>query len=203
MSMTLAEDNLDTTPWYTQFWPWFLFGLPATVVVACVVTITLAVRSPLSLVNDDYYKEGLGINEDIAAREYASQLKIEALVNFANNRIQIDLNNEQTGQLEMALIHPTDARQDFSLQMDKIGNHRYEYLFETPMNKWPGQYRLRLTGTQTDALSADSSDAGVTRLGNPDWVLNAQLPATFFNNTSESAFNISSAPEILTDVKGR
>lgn len=37
----------DTTkpsaPWYKQFWPWFLISLPASVVVASMFTISIAV----------------------------------------------------------------------------------------------------------------------------------------------------------------
>ncbi len=29
------------TPWYKQFWPWFLIALPASVVVASLITVTL------------------------------------------------------------------------------------------------------------------------------------------------------------------
>ena len=34
----------DTLPWYRQFWPWLLIGLPAAVVIACVITISIALQ---------------------------------------------------------------------------------------------------------------------------------------------------------------
>ncbi|NND59665.1 MAG: hypothetical protein HKN49_05295 [Gammaproteobacteria bacterium] len=34
-----------TTPWYRQFWPWFVIALPATVVIASMITIWLAIEA--------------------------------------------------------------------------------------------------------------------------------------------------------------
>lgn len=60
--------------WYRQFWPWVLIALPATAVVASLVTAYLALRAPDGLVVDDYYKEGLAIN-----RRYERSLAAQAL----------------------------------------------------------------------------------------------------------------------------
>ncbi|MFM1891144.1 MAG: FixH, partial [Pseudomonadota bacterium] len=35
----------DTLPWYRQFWPWLLISLPASVVIASMVTIYIAVQT--------------------------------------------------------------------------------------------------------------------------------------------------------------
>ena len=42
--------DLDTKPWYRQFWPWFIIALPASAVVASLYTVSLAVRTTDSLV---------------------------------------------------------------------------------------------------------------------------------------------------------
>ena len=44
MSITAGK----TIPWYRQGWPWFLILLPATVVVACFITLYLARQGKLS-----------------------------------------------------------------------------------------------------------------------------------------------------------
>ena len=62
----IADDALDTLPWYRQFWPWVLISIPATTVVACMVMISLAVMSDDGLVSDNYYREGLAINDKLA-----------------------------------------------------------------------------------------------------------------------------------------
>ena len=42
--------DLDTKPWYRQFWPWFLICLPASAVIASLYTVSLAFRTTDSLV---------------------------------------------------------------------------------------------------------------------------------------------------------
>lgn len=49
-------------PWYKQFWPWFLIILPLTVVIWTVVTVIVFANNSVSLVTEDYYKKGKGIN---------------------------------------------------------------------------------------------------------------------------------------------
>ena len=53
-------------PWYKQFWPWFLIILPLTVVVWTIITVIIFSNNSVSLVTEDYYKKGKGINIDIS-----------------------------------------------------------------------------------------------------------------------------------------
>lgn len=36
--------SIITEPWYRQFWPWFIFGLPAVAVIACFITLAIAIK---------------------------------------------------------------------------------------------------------------------------------------------------------------
>lgn len=65
--MPTDSSETTTTPWYRQFWPWFVFGLPAVVVVASIATVYLAVSNPDPVVDGNYYKHGLTINETLDA----------------------------------------------------------------------------------------------------------------------------------------
>ena len=49
--------------WYTQFWPWFLILLPATVVIASFTTLYIAIQSPDKVVRGEYEKLGPVITE--------------------------------------------------------------------------------------------------------------------------------------------
>jgi hypothetical protein len=40
-------------PWYRQFWPWFIIALPASAVIASLITFYLAVSRPDHLVVED------------------------------------------------------------------------------------------------------------------------------------------------------
>ena len=50
------------TPWYKQFWPWFLITVPVLTVIMSGFLIHFATSGEDSLVIDDYYKEGKAIN---------------------------------------------------------------------------------------------------------------------------------------------
>ena len=45
--------NNPVTPWYRQFWPWFIIALPASAVVASFITLWLAISRPDYVVIDD------------------------------------------------------------------------------------------------------------------------------------------------------
>ena len=72
----------DTEPWYRQFWPWFIIALPATAVVAGLITLYIATVNRDTLVKDDYYKEGLALNQDLARSRRAADLGITADLSY-------------------------------------------------------------------------------------------------------------------------
>ena len=45
MPTQIPQRDIDTEPWYRQFWPWFLIAIPAAAVVGGIVTIILAVQT--------------------------------------------------------------------------------------------------------------------------------------------------------------
>ena len=49
-------------PWWKFGYVWLVFGGPAVVVVASVVTFYLAVTKPDQIVTEDYYRQGIEIN---------------------------------------------------------------------------------------------------------------------------------------------
>jgi hypothetical protein len=63
--MTELEQSLKSGPWYREPWPWILMAGPFTVIVAGLFTAWLAVTRADPLVVDNYYKEGLAINQVI------------------------------------------------------------------------------------------------------------------------------------------
>ncbi len=133
----------DTTPWYRQFWPWFLMALPATVVVAGIGTVILAVRTPLSLVEDDYYKEGLAINQNLSSRSYAQSLRLQADIRIWSGLLQVDINQPGTQQLGLQLIHATDSSLDREFTLGQLGERRFSVELENPLL---GRYHLNLQG---------------------------------------------------------
>ncbi len=118
----------DNQPWYQQFWPWFLIALPGSVVIACFYTVYLALHHPLSVVQDDYYKEGLAINQNLAADEQASRLGLQASITLlSTQQLQIQLTPMQENDaLILQLSHPVDASKDLQLDLIPQANGFYQ-----------------------------------------------------------------------------
>lgn len=158
----LRGEQPDTTPWYRQFWPWFLIALPATVVVAGISTLVIAIRHDDSLVVDDYYKQGLGINRVLAEDRAAERLGLgaEMHLDLVTGDVSVWLRGSEpalTEQLSLRLIHPTDAELDASLDLHYIGNGVYR-----------GQLPDRLQGRRYVQLSGEQPQP---------WLLRSELRA--------------------------
>eukprot|EP00903_Cladosiphon_okamuranus_P004248 g4246.t1 len=155
--MREQREQLDDRPWYQQFWPWFLFFWPAAVVVAGVVMVTLAVRTPVSLVETEYYKEGLKINENLAATELAAALGVQAEISITDTYVRVDLNGVYADSLRLSLIHPTDAEADKEYPMRSVGARRFEVRLmpNAFAAEDSAEYRIRIEGR---------SDMGLWRL---------------------------------------
>ncbi|MCG2635213.1 MAG: FixH family protein [Gammaproteobacteria bacterium] len=134
MSQALIE------PWYRQFWPWFLIALPASAVVAGLVTLGIALQNPPDLVADDYYRAGLAVNRDQAKEAAAAALGVSAKV-----RLQprfglaiVDLPGRQPGRVAIAFRHHLEARLDrvFWLEPGQDGVYRAAEPVEVPPGRW-------------------------------------------------------------------
>jgi hypothetical protein len=109
-------------PWYRQFWPWFLIGIPGLSVVASIAMLIVAVRHADSLVRDDYYRAGLAINRDFALERAAAQRHLVATVRDDEGHHQLALDLQGSGvdpgsELTLLLAHPTDAARDQTLRL--------------------------------------------------------------------------------------
>ena len=116
-------------PWYKQFWPWFLIILPLTVVVWTIVTVVVFANNSVSLVAEDYYKKGKGINIDISKMNVARDLGLNATVSSDKNTVVIAFNKGELPHfpaLTATFTHRTLPDRDFTklLTADAKGNYR-------------------------------------------------------------------------------
>lgn len=136
----MAVMNNEQLPWYRQFWAWFVFILPATVVVAGITTVIIATRYSDNLVVDNYYKEGLAINRYLAQDQYAQAHGLSAELHFgASQHAQITLHGlaPPPDHLLLHWQHPTSSALDFStvlLRDDR--NHYSGELSQRPKGRW-------------------------------------------------------------------
>lgn len=141
--------NATPAPWFRQFWPWFLIALPGSVVLASMATIYIAVQSNDGLVSENYYKEGLAIHRDVAARERAQALGVQANIRIDNNarRVIVHLSSQQplpASPLQLELRHPTRADQDLVLPLQTAGNNT---LYAELPRQLDYNWKIRLTST--------------------------------------------------------
>ena len=122
-----AQDR--PTPWYRQFWPWMLIALPASAVIASFVSLYFAVHDPDGLVVDDYYKQGLAINQVLARDRAAAKMGLRAggRLDVAEHRVYLDLQSLQpvgTAPLTIRLLHATRAHHDQTVQLHYDPSHQ-------------------------------------------------------------------------------
>jgi len=151
-------------PWYAQFWPWVLIGLPVISVVFSVATLVVAIRNGDSLVRDDWYTRGLAINRDLGRAEAAVRLGVGATVNVdaARDELVVTLEGDDgLTELEVELEHPTEARRARTYHLAPSG---------------PGTYR--------GALGGELSGRWYVSLGPPSGAWRLTAPLTLVPGTA-------------------
>ncbi|MGV6393976.1 FixH family protein [Pseudomonas caspiana] len=110
MSVATAQ-----SPWYKHLWPWILIGILTCSVTLSLTMVTIAVKNPDNLVNDNYYEAGKGINRSLDRELLAQTLKLKASVHLDEVTGEADLRlsgNSNPATLELNLISPTQPQKD-------------------------------------------------------------------------------------------
>jgi hypothetical protein len=160
--MSMRPPREDTEPWYRQFWPWFLITIPSLAVIGGISTIWLATMDPDGLVKDDYYKEGLAINRDLARDELAQTLGVRADVYYDQDtgQLRVEINDAEVGALTyltLNISHPTRPRHDQTLRLvpgeskriyygrsDEVALANWRLTLTPPDESWRLHGRMRL-----------------------------------------------------------
>ncbi|MCY4050396.1 MAG: FixH family protein [Gammaproteobacteria bacterium] len=121
---------------------WLIVGIPAIAVIVGAIVLTLSIVSYDGLVVDDYYKQGMGINQSIERTARAKELGIEATIEFAENalvEIQIISKPEYAPpeSLTVAFRHATRSGFDQTVSANRYNNTTYHlYLPALLPGKW-------------------------------------------------------------------
>ena len=117
-------------PWYRQFWPWFLFGLPAIAVVASLATVVIAFKHSPALVVDDYYRVGKAMNRDLAQDQLATALGVSARLDFESGLVVTvsGLEGAPMERLELSFRHNLVASLDQVIWLEPEADGRYRSL---------------------------------------------------------------------------
>lgn len=114
-------------PWYKQFWPWFVIAIPLTSVITGTSLVIIASNTTDSMVVDDYYKDGLAINESLAKKQKAKELGIAASLSFADQRVivEVSANTDIKDSLFLDFQHATLETRDFSMALKQDASGKY------------------------------------------------------------------------------
>lgn len=134
--------------WYRDPWRWLVITPPLAAVLAGAVTTWLAIRSWDGLVVDDYYKQGLAINQVLARDARAAALGLTATVDWDARSGQLDIAwNGGAAQLrpealKVRLIYATREGLDRELIALPQGPGRYA---TTVAALRPGQWHVHVS----------------------------------------------------------
>ena len=127
-------------PWYKQFWAWFVLLPLVTVVAMGGVLLYVAITGSDSIVVDDYYKEGLAINQRKNSEILAVKLavKLTLWVDDLTGEIRVEVTaNKMPDFLNLYLYHPTLKANDTQLQLKPGADGAfYGHLKTTLKGKW-------------------------------------------------------------------
>ena len=172
MNMTASQTSRVQTPWYKERWTWLLMIMPATAIVAGFITLWLAIKSFDGLVADDYYKQGLAINQTLARANVAQERGLVAQVKLTSEDIGVVLGSKSgkdlPEKLVVTLAHPTKGGLDQQITLElrngvfrgnlraPLVSARWKVLLEDESRNW------RLSGaaflpTETE-IRIDSAD---------------------------------------------
>lgn len=128
-------------PWYKEPWPWIIMVGPFAVIVAGAITIWLAMTSFDGMVEDDYYKQGLAVNQRIHRDRMAEQLGLRAEVMRHGTQLRVILTAQAPlsfpPQLNFKFSHPTRGGMDQLVLLNHEGQGFYSGALETEVNgRW-------------------------------------------------------------------
>ena len=123
--------------WYREPWPWILMSGPAVVVVAGLVTAWVAFATSDGLVAEDYYRQGLAINQTLRREQYAAERGIRASFERTEERLRVRLAGAEPEALVAQLVHPTRAGLDRRVRLLPAGGGVYEAAIGAlPPGRW-------------------------------------------------------------------
>lgn len=154
-------------PWYKERWVWLLIGIPATSVVLSSIMIYVAINGRDTLVTDDYYKEGVAINQSLAKDRAALDMELQAAIRVEDDGRTFHIAMQgQPEALESRVSkqilllnfeHPTRHERDALLRLAPSGEGYLGQLEEAPKGKYyltlydpAGEWRLQVPASFPD-----------------------------------------------------
>ena len=139
--MNNAQTMTDSLPWYKYKLVWFLIAIPLASVLAGINMLYLAVNTDDGLVVDDYYKEGIAINQRLERDKRAVDLGLSAnlAIEETGDLIRLQFDKGQLAaypeQLTLHLQHATQADRDQFLPLVPAPDGQYLGYLKEPIKE--------------------------------------------------------------------
>ncbi len=160
----MMQTGNTVTPWYKQFWPWVLIGLPTSVVIASITTYFLAINGMDSVISKDYYKEGLAVNADLERDKKAADLGLSADITIDGQNVTMKLSAN-----DAATVHSL-AGQPILLEIENL-SFQDKDLSASLVPKGDGIWQGKIPANMSQAT-------WLARLIGPDWRISHRLENT-------------------------
>jgi hypothetical protein len=137
--MTARRAEAPRKPWYREPWPWFLMAGPGLVVVAAIATAVIAFRGADGLVADDYYKQGLGINRQLARDQAARDLALAGELRLLPGVVRVTLHatSPLPDRITVRFAHHSRAAEDRVVHPARNAQGAWEApIGDLPAGRW-------------------------------------------------------------------
>jgi hypothetical protein len=141
-------------PWYREPWPWLLMAGPFVVVIASLASAWIAVRSNDGVIAEDYYRQGLRINQRLSPAASDQRRALGATLSAAPDgelRVRMQGLTDAPQRLRLTLAQPAGGNQGEVVSLERGPNGDYVGVLpkQTP-GRWivtleSGDWRLPTT----------------------------------------------------------
>ena len=122
-------DDDTNRPWYREPWPWVLIAIPGITILWSIFLFLFSMEQHVSMVEDDYYDEGMGINRELSRDIEAANLGLSGRVSFTDGeRLDILLESPERRnweRLQVEITHATLGDRDQTTIAERVGEGRY------------------------------------------------------------------------------
>lgn len=155
--MTAHKDDKDL-PWYKNYMLVMVLGLPAIMVVICIIFVVWSIKVQDSTVRDDWYMDGKALFQDASLDQRAYDIGVAGIMRLTGKQVTFDLNYPKeavssgrlaTGapvsypkRLHVLISHATNK--EFDREFELVWTHDNHYAGEVVMSDIAAKYYLTI-----------------------------------------------------------